>query len=370
VTRQGITFTIVAVTTASIGLLFRWQEFLLIGLLFAVVLITSAIYVAYLPSSSLISREQVVMTTRLSDATFNIEVDSRRKRGLFVEFVEGPFPYRYFAVPRERGKRNLRAILNTHARCDVDSGPIHLVVSDAFGFFRRTIASTQSVRIVVQPRVFEIPGHITSRSRGDNDEGRRTGWGSQLSELVTEYNRGDELRRIHWRTSAKVGKLMVRKELSPERTDVMLCLDTDAGSYSVSTAFSGLQKAYDFEAFHELFVSLAFAESKSGKNVRVLTTGTDAIFELRHGMAAPFLRHMANTELVRSGLNQSENLLKFARQFRPRQVFFVTAAPNQQTLDVLCELQRTTSITVIGCNMAPAVRSTNLDSRNISIKTP
>ena len=368
-TRQGLTFSVVAITTASIGLLYQWQEFLLIGLLFGIILIFSAIYVAYLPPSTLSSREQVVMSTRLSDATFNIEVDSRRKRGLYVEFTEGPFSYRLFAVPRERGKRNLRAMLDTHARCDVDSGPIHLVVSDAFGFFRRTVATSASVRIVVQPRVFDIPGHITSRSRGDNDEGRRTGWGSQLSELVTEYNRGDELRRIHWRTSAKVGKLMVRKELSPERTDVMLCLDTDAASYSISTAFSSRQTAFDFEAFHELFVSLAFAESKSGKNIRVLTTGTDATFELRHGMAAPFLRHMANTELVRSGLNRSENLLKSARQFRPRQLFFVTAAPTKQTLSVLHELQRTTSITVIGCNMVPNVRSTDLDSRSISIQT-
>jgi uncharacterized protein (DUF58 family) len=215
--------------------------------------------------------------------------------------------------------------------------------------------------------VFDIPGHITSRSRGDNDEGRVTGWGSQLSELVTEYNLGDEPRRIHWRTSAKVGKLMVRKELSPERTDVMLCLDTDANSYLVSTAFSVSQKVFDFEVFHELFVSLAFAETKAGKNVRVLTTGLETTFDLRHGMAAPFLRHMANTELVRSGQSRAESLFKVSRKYKPRQIFFVTAAPSKQTLEILSELQRTASVTVIGCNMTPDVKKSNLDSRSISV---
>ena len=368
-TRQGLTFTIVAVTTTSIGILFRWQEFLLIGVLSGSVLVLSALFVVFCPSSLLTIREQVIMTTRLSDASFNIEITSKRKRGLFVLCDEGAFPFRYYPAPRQRGMRSVKIQINTDSRCDVESGPIQLVLKDIFGFFRRKVASANSIRIIVQPRVYEIPGHITSRSRGDNDEGRQTGWGSQLSELVTEYNLGDEPRRIHWRTSAKVGKLMVRKELSPERTDVMLCLDTDASGYLVSTAFGGSQQVFDFEAFHELFVSLAFAESKSGKNVRVLTTGAENIYDLRHGMAAPFLRHMASTELVPSGLNHSENLLKSARQFRPRQLFFVTATPSQRTLDVLHELQRITSITVIGCNMTPDVRSTNLDSRTISMNT-
>ena len=368
-TRQGITFTIVAFATTFIGLLFRWEEFLLIGALMLSVLLLCALFIIYSPSSELTCREQVTMTTRLSESSFNVEVTSRRKRGLFVECAEGPFPFRLFPVSRKRGTRIIKVPIDTHSRCDVDSGHIRLVVSDVFGLLRKTLTSTNPVRIVVQPRVFDIPGHITSRSRGDNDEGRVTGWGSQLSELVTEYNLGDEPRRIHWRTSAKVGKLMVRKELSPERTDVMLCLDTDANSYLVSTAFSGSQKVFDFEVFHELFVSLAFAETKSGKNIRVLTTGLETTFDLRHGMAAPFLRHMANTELVRSGQSRAGNLLKVARQYRPRQIFFVTAAPSQQTLEVLSELQRTASVTVIGCNMTPDIKGSNLDSRSISVTT-
>ena len=368
-TRQGITFTIVAIATTLTGLFFRWQEFLLIGILLIWVLVFSALFVFNVPTSSLIIREKVVMTTRLSNSGFSIDIDSRRKRGLFINCGDGPFPFRHYPVPRKRGKRIVKVQLDTNSRCDVESGPIHLVVSDVFGLFRRTLTTTQSIRIVVQPRVFDIPGHITSRSRGDNDEGRITGWGSQLSELVTEYNLGDELRRIHWRTSAKVGKLMVRKELSPERTDVMLCLDTNADSYSINSAFSGPRSVADFEVFHELFVSLAFAETKSGKNIRVLTTGAESIFDLRHGMAAPFLRHMANTELGRSGQSNAENLLKVARQYRPRQIYFVTAAPSQHTLGILNELQRTASVTVIGCNMTPDVKKSNLDSRSISVTT-
>ncbi len=366
-TRHGIIFTIVAISTTSIGVLFRWQEFLLVGLLFLLVLFASASFVVYSPPSLLASRQQLVSTTRTLETEFMVDVESRRKRGLFVEFVSGPLPFRSVPVPQQGGKRTLRVQIDTQSRCDTELGSIQLDISDAFGFFRRNIGSCGSVRIVVQPRVFDVSNPISSRSRGDNDEGRLTGWGSQLSELVTEYNLGDEPRRIHWRTSAKVGKLMVRKELSPERTDVMLCLDTDANSYSTTSAFANAKEEFDFELFHELFASLALAEAKSGKSVRVLTTGNEPTFDLRHGMTAQFLHLMANTELVRSGTQRSENLVKSARLYKPRQLLFVTAKPNASMIDVLNELRKTTTITVIGCNMTPDIRGVDLDARSIHL---
>jgi len=367
VTRHGIVFSVGAISTTSIGVLFRWQEFLLIGLLFLLVLLSSALFVAYSPPSLLANRQQLVSTTRTLETEFMVDVESRRKRGLFIQFAGGPLPFRSIPVPKQRGKRVMRVRIDTQSRCDAELGSIQLVISDAFGFFRRNIGSCGSVRIVVQPRVFDVSNPISSRSRGDNDEGRLTGWGSQLSELVTEYNLGDEPRRIHWRTSAKVGKLMVRKELSPERTDVMLCLDTDANSYSTTSAFANAKEEFDFELFHELFASLALAEAKSGKSIRVLTTGNEPTFDLRHGMTAQFLHLMANTELVRSGTQRSENLLKSARLYKPRQLLFVTAKPNKSTLDVLNELRKTTTITVIGCNMTPDVGGVDLDARSIHL---
>lgn len=368
-TRHGIIFTSVAISTTSIGVLFRWQEFLLIGLLFLLVLLTCALFVAYSPPSFVASRQLMVSTTRTIETEFMVDVESRRKRGLFVQFASGPLPYRSIPAPRQRGKRTVRVRIDTESRCDLESGPIQLVVSDAFGFFRRSVSSCNSVRIVVQPRVFDVPSPISTRSRGDNDEGRLTGWGSQLSELVTEYNLGDEPRRIHWRTSAKVGKLMVRKELSPERTDVMLCLDTDAGSYSTTSAFASAREDFDFEMFHELFASLALAEAKAGKSVRVLTTGNEPTFELRHGMTAQFLQLLANTELIQSGAQRSENLVKSARLYKPRQLLIVTAKPNKSTLDALNKLRKNTTITVIGCNMTPDVRGVDLDTRTIHLPT-
>jgi uncharacterized protein (DUF58 family) len=369
VTRHGIFFSIVSILIALFGVFYRWQEFLLIGVLFAAVLVLSAVFVAYAPRSSLSSQAQIIATTRTDTAELRLDVLSRRKRGLFVEFADGPLPYRKFSVRTRRGKGVAQIPLDTSARCDIELARVHLIIADPFGFFERVIASCNPIEIVIQPRVFDIPGQITSRSRGGVDEGRTTGWGSQLSELVTEYNSGDELRRVHWRTSAKVGKLMVRKEMSPEHADVILCLDTDARSYSVIDSFANSRDEFDFEDFHELFVSLALAQAKSGKRVQVLTTGIDTTFELQHGMTAKFLRQMASTVLVQSGATSAAHVVKFARSFQPGQILFVTAKPNQQVLDLLSDLRRTSAVTVVGCNMTPDVRDLNVDTRSISLET-
>jgi hypothetical protein len=76
---------------------------------------------------------------------------------------------------------------------------------------------------------------------------------------------------------------------------------------------------------------------------------------------------MANTELVHSGAQRSENLLKSARLYKPRQLLFVTAKPNKSTPDALNELRKTTTITVVGCNMTPDVRGVDLDARSIHL---
>ena len=62
-------------------------------------------------------------------------------------------------------------------------------------------------------------GESVSRSvaiRGDDDAATR------------EYRNGDDLRKVHWRSTARVGKLMVRREERPWQSRVTLLLDTRA----------------------------------------------------------------------------------------------------------------------------------------------
>ena len=368
-TRHGIIVTIVATSTTSIGVVFQWNEFLLLGLLIFVLLFTSAIYVAYAPPSVLSIREQLVSTTRTIPTSFLVEVDSRRKRGLLVQFARGPLLFRSIPVPNSHGIRTIRVQIDPNSRCDHELGSIHLFVSDIFGFFQKNIGICGSVQVVVEPRVFYVLSDDLSQNQRENNETHRTGQGSQLSELVTEYNLGDEHRRIHWKTSAKVGKLMVRKEFESERTDVMMCLDTEVNSYFSTSRFATAKEEYDFELFLELFTSLCVAEAKSGSSVQILTTGKEPSLNFRLETTSKFLRLMANVELTHSGIQGPEKLLKSARLYKPSKLVIVTASPGDLMLDVLSELQKYITVTIIGCNMTPDVRGLDLDARSIHLST-
>ena len=59
---------------------------------------------------------------------------------------------------------------------------------------------------------------------GDNRP-RAFATGSAEDVTVREYRRGDDLRRVHWRSSARVGELMVRREEQPWQSRATLFLD-------------------------------------------------------------------------------------------------------------------------------------------------
>ncbi|MHB8452473.1 MAG: DUF58 domain-containing protein, partial [Mycobacteriales bacterium] len=73
---------------------------------------------------------------------------------------------------------------------------------------------------------------------------------------MREYVRGDDLRRIVWRASARTGHLMVREAEQGITDKIVLVLDTDRGSHSrdgegVSESFeAGVRAAASLGAFH------------------------------------------------------------------------------------------------------------------------
>ena len=55
--------------------------------------------------------------------------------------------------------------------------------------------------------------------------------GTITFDSLREYVVGDELRRVHWRSSAKVGELMVREQLDTSEPSIVVLLDDRAGAH-------------------------------------------------------------------------------------------------------------------------------------------
>jgi uncharacterized protein (DUF58 family) len=157
-----------------------------------------------------------------------------------VLLLEDEVPYTLGGRPRftidrigPTQHRTVRYPVRSDARGRYRIGPLRLRLTDPFGLVELTRSFTAVDHLTVVPAVhplrsvrlggaWDSSGESVSRSvaiRGDDDAATR------------EYRNGDDLRKVHWRSTARVGKLMVRREERPWQSRVTLLLDTRATAH-------------------------------------------------------------------------------------------------------------------------------------------
>lgn len=105
-------------------------------------------------------------------------------------------------------------------------GPLLVRSMDPLGFAQQDLAFRAYALLSVSPRIVELsPVSSVASGHADSAEAARSGTGGTDDVLVRDYHHGDDLRRVHWRTSAKAGSLMVRREEQSWRQGALLLLD-------------------------------------------------------------------------------------------------------------------------------------------------
>lgn len=102
---------------------------------------------------------------------------------------------------------------------------INLITRFPFGFFQRGRVMRPQRELVVYPQVEPVENllRLFPRVLGEHDE-RRKGQGDSIFQ-IRDYQSGDVVRHIHWRSSAKVARPMVRDFLQTGQDRVCICLD-------------------------------------------------------------------------------------------------------------------------------------------------
>lgn len=127
-------------------------------------------------------------------------------------------------------------------------GPARLRLVDPFGLVRRTRHLNHHEELIVYPAVEPLPDRAdaaTPPGRGDGDQHRVLEMGDEFH-TMREYVQGDDLRRVHWPSTARQQKLMVRQHELPWRAETTFLLDTRAdahgsdGDASLETAISAV----------------------------------------------------------------------------------------------------------------------------------
>ncbi|MEU7852401.1 DUF58 domain-containing protein [Nonomuraea sp. NPDC049141] len=158
-------------------------------------------------------------------------------------------------LPR-RAARTVSYPLPTGVRGEIPVGPLQLVRADPLGLTRRIRQYGQAATLLVRPRTVALP--VPPSGRAHHLEGPTSDnapSGTVTFHTLREYVVGDDLRHIHWKSSARTGTLMVRQLIDASLPTTTVVLDTrDLTELAVDAA-----------------ASAAVAAARSGFPVRVLT---------------------------------------------------------------------------------------------------
>ena len=219
--------------------------------------------------------EAMPLTYRLGNTSrlpkFYLQVRDTLPRGL--GFVGSPPPLVLGLWPGEEGT----------ARCQIEArrrgvfllGPVHIYSTDPLGLQPFAQKMMQTSELTVYPAVLPIQG---SWLRGAASQGWR-GAASALTRGmgddfygVREYGPGDELRRVHWRTTARTGTLAVTEYAQTVTLDITLALDLSREAY----LGTGEGEDGALECAVTLAATLADDLLRHGHVVRLLTAGERA----------------------------------------------------------------------------------------------
>jgi len=129
-------------------------------------------------------------------------------------------------------------------------GPVVATATDPLGLVEFDQEMGGADLLLVLPRVVPLRGLPPALGNGDGTPGPvRAHQGQGASDvLVRPYRQGDELRRVHWRSSARHDDLMVRLEERPWRSGITVLLDRRDSAHRGSGARSSLEFAVSLTA--------------------------------------------------------------------------------------------------------------------------
>jgi uncharacterized protein (DUF58 family) len=187
-----------------------------------------AMVLAGRPPATRVRRRAMASRVRAGEAvTVVLDLDTD-DRAVAAERVTGPAGTA--VVPLGPARTRIRYELSAARRGALEAGPLSLVRTDPLGLVRAVRpADDAAVRVLVHPRHHELAtvpaagagGRDTSSAAARATEGAFAG--------LREHAPGDDVRQIHWRTSARRGRLMVREHADAARPGLTVLVDDRYG---------------------------------------------------------------------------------------------------------------------------------------------
>ncbi|MDQ4213460.1 DUF58 domain-containing protein [Microbacterium capsulatum] len=255
----------VAVLALAAGVLWGWAELIAVG--------AAAVLVLVLAVPFVIGRAQYAVAVELASprvvvgesAVGRVVVRAAGRRGSPSAWIVLPVGQAkaQFRVPRLAADAVHDELFQipTQRRAVLTLGPVSSERTDPLGVLRREVAWTEPTQLYVHPRTVPLDGDTTGLLRDLEGLPTRDLADDDVSfHALREYVPGDDLRYVHWKSTARTQKLMIRQFEQTRRSQLVIALSTRADEYSDDD---------EFELAVSIAGSIAVSALRDGKDVRV-----------------------------------------------------------------------------------------------------
>ncbi|WP_030491237.1 DUF58 domain-containing protein [Micromonospora chokoriensis] len=229
ITARGVGLLVAAVLLLGAGFRFAYPELTLLGAAAGAAVGYAALVAAWRPRLTVTRHADPDRVARGEPASMTLTVRNTGRLRSANLLAEDRCGERTVPVPVLR----LRPGRDTEVRYDVPTdrrgvvlvGPLRVTRRDPLGLVALARPYGAAVPVWVYPRIHPLTA--VPRGAGRSLDGRVDGvpHGSITFDSLREYVVGDELRRVHWRTSARVGELMVRENVDTSLPRLVVLLD-------------------------------------------------------------------------------------------------------------------------------------------------
>jgi uncharacterized protein (DUF58 family) len=333
-TRVGLAAVLAGGLALALGLVFDWVSFDLLGIGFLAIVLLGLLAVAR-PSRLAIDREiQPPRVPKGSPAVAFLTFANRGRRTVPVSVATQPFGATRVrtVIPKLRGgERGTRAYrLPTTRRGIFDVEPVEVSRRDPFEFFRLSRRYGRVERIWVYPRIVALRALPTGQLRIlEGPSSDMSPQGSITFHRLREYQPGDDLRLVHWRSSARTGTLVVKHNVDTSQPYTVVLFDQRPRRYTEAT----FEQAVDVTAS----VVVALGANKAPLELRL--TGGTVLGGSRVRDVTPLVDHLTGVQSDPAG-SLRDGLIALRRGHGGTSLVVVTGRADQADLPYLAALRR------------------------------
>jgi uncharacterized protein (DUF58 family) len=226
-------------------------------------------------------------------------------------------------------------------------GPISIEARDPFGLAARRRHLVGRTAVVVLPRTYPLAPLPPARGEEREAAHRALATGSTVDEelaALRPYEPGDDVRRIHWRTTARTGEPVVRQFDEPWQRRTTVLVDTRPTAHDPAS----------FERAVSAAASVVALAAGRGELVRIVTTGgVDTGLVAAAADGDDLFDRLADLRVDGSG-SLTAALARLAAPPRPSRLVTCTGGPPDAELTGLAEATRHVPVHVLVLTLAGA----------------